>query len=459
MKKYISFGGCNKKYAYIFLSIFFVLLNKAFRGFSFDGDEELIIKIIDNGKFKYHLFIRQIFEYLFCIIVASALILKDKIGQNRDFTQQNEENNEILLKPSLTLVSDLTMIYKETFESTETNYPKLLIFKTFFLYIVLEQIKIIFKLFFIHMDFWMFQLFIVAFLNKKIFKIEIYKHQIIAFVFIVVSFILNFITVLLTMSGGQEYKALYISYHWLVFLALVIYLLYSFFLSYTFINIKKLMDLKFISFNKIMLIYGVFGFFFCILFCLITTFSSSNTNNKITNYIFQVTDQNNNTFIDNFKIYFLNFRNNNDVKNEDKNSEIALIFLRSLSFALYKLYTFKVIEDLTVLHKILCYPLLYFFQKILLLFIKGYKIKGDLIGKFIIDIFSDFLSVIGYLIYIEIIEINICNLNYNLRKNIMARSRSEPEMIIDAFGDSEGDDVPSDNSKETKSSKNLEVYN
>ena len=86
MKKYLSFGGCNKKYAYIFLSIFFVLLNKAFRGFSFDGDEELIIKIIDNGKFKYHLFIRQIFEYLFCIIVASALILKDKIGQNRDLT-------------------------------------------------------------------------------------------------------------------------------------------------------------------------------------------------------------------------------------------------------------------------------------------------------------------------------------------------------------------------------------
>ena len=56
--------------------------------------------------------------------------------------------------------------------------------------------------------------------------------------------------------------------------------------------------------------------FFPIRICFITTFSSSNAENKIANYLFKVIDKNNNTFIDNFKIYFLNFRNNSDVKNE-----------------------------------------------------------------------------------------------------------------------------------------------
>ena len=37
------------------------------------------------------------------------------------------------------------------------------------------------------------------------------------------------------------------------------------------------------------------------------------------------------------------------------------------------------------------------------------------------DLFADILDVMTFLIYTEIIELNFCKFNYNLRKNIMLR--------------------------------------
>ena len=37
------------------------------------------------------------------------------------------------------------------------------------------------------------------------------------------------------------------------------------------------------------------------------------------------------------------------------------------------------------------------------------------------DFISDFLCIITFFIYSEIIELNFCNLNYDIRKNIILR--------------------------------------
>ena len=39
-----------------------------------------------------------------------------------------------------------------------------------------------------------------------------------------------------------------------------------------------------------------------------------------------------------------------------------------------------------------------------------------------IEIIGEFFGIIGFMIYLELIELNCCELNYNLRKNIMIRS-------------------------------------
>ena len=48
---------------------------------------------------------------------------------------------------------------------------------------------------------------------------------------------------------------------------------------------------------------------------------------------------------------------------------------------------------------------------------------------FIINIVQNFLAIIGCLIYLEIIELNFCGFNFNLRKNIMKRSDEDAEDI------------------------------
>ena len=41
------------------------------------------------------------------------------------------------------------------------------------------------------------------------------------------------------------------------------------------------------------------------------------------------------------------------------------------------------------------------------------------------DISGDIASIIGFLIYLEIIELNFCKLNYNLKKNIISRGEND----------------------------------
>ena len=45
--------------------------------------------------------------------------------------------------------------------------------------------------------------------------------------------------------------------------------------------------------------------------------------------------------------------------------------------------------------------------------------------KFLLDESGDIASILGFLIYLEIIELNFCNLNFNLKKNIAYRSELE----------------------------------
>ena len=46
-------------------------------------------------------------------------------------------------------------------------------------------------------------------------------------------------------------------------------------------------------------------------------------------------------------------------------------------------------------------------------------------AKFLLDISGDITSILGFLVYLEILELNFCKFNYNLRKNIILRGESE----------------------------------
>ena len=49
--------------------------------------------------------------------------------------------------------------------------------------------------------------------------------------------------------------------------------------------------------------------------------------------------------------------------------------------------------------------------------------------KIILDFCSDFFSIIGYLIYLEIIELHFCKFDYNIRRNILERGVLEVDEV------------------------------
>ena len=51
--------------------------------------------------------------------------------------------------------------------------------------------------------------------------------------------------------------------------------------------------------------------------------------------------------------------------------------------------------------------------------------KNFAITKYFLDISGDFLCLIGFLIYLEVIELNFCGFNYDLKQNIAQRGIDE----------------------------------
>ena len=53
-----------------------------------------------------------------------------------------------------------------------------------------------------------------------------------------------------------------------------------------------------------------------------------------------------------------------------------------------------------------------------------------MIKRIIIDIIQDVLGFIAFLIYLEIIELNFCKCNYNLKKNISKRGELDSSIEL-----------------------------
>ena len=463
MAKYISCGKWNKNYFYILLCLLFSLIKDIFYGFSIDGEELFSVGYFKIGNFSAHYLIHQIYSYFFCIILAFALILLKKQKQYKKEKQHgdnksNQSSHKSILKYN-SFAEGFTLIFSNENKNINISGSKRLIILTTFSYIILEQFNYIYGCFFPNMDFWMIELYILAYFNLKIFHIEVFKHQKLAFAFVFISIIINVITVVMAYKENDIETALYVRYWPTIFISIVLYPIFAFFLSYTFINVKKLIDLKFISLRILLFIYGILGFVFCCLLCLIANYIKCDSSNNIAKYLFNVED-NDYIYFDNFGIYFDKWKNNEKI---EKINEGITSFFSSFSYAIYKYYVIKIFQVLTPFHKILSYPLYYFCQKLIAIFSNLDIIREDKISPnlLIVDLASDFFSIIGYIIYLEIIELKFCGISYNLRRNIVNRGDKDLSSLISDYniGEEEGESSQSESdSLDYNSAKTEEMY-
>ena len=418
MEKIKSLGGKTKIYLDIILTIFFKILyncsyqldyNKTFREIRLINTEtqkELI------SHYFIHCFYCSIGIFFISIIFYRYNLKNNKDDLRKTIIEPNENNS----KKTLAILLIITILL---------NFEEIII--------ILYQFSLK------NLDFWMLELLIINFFNTKIFHKTLYIHQKFSLAFNIIPCILKIITIILSFINSEENeknkkRQIYIENIYLIPLGIIIYLILLSIHSYSITKIKWLMDLRYISLNKILLVYGLIGTITYFIFCLITTFlKCPSAFNEIIckiNY-----DNKNNYYLENFFSYYNQIKTNN----LEIIYEILVNFIGVSSFILNKYFSLLIIKKLSPIHIIFITPIYFFIKKIILplntLIFEGNYFLEDVMGEkiaiYFLDIIGDVFSLIGFMIFFEIIELNFCGLNYDIKKSIEERAILESEINND----------------------------
>ena len=308
MKKCITFGNWNKYYLNILaivisLNIYYILSGIGYHSYSIG----LLIVEDHSG----HNYIHNLFYYLLILIGSFLYSLYDK-KINSNNTHKLENNNNL--------------IYNDIDSLNNSNISNKFVILIIFLFALSENIKPFITQFFSYGDYWMLELIIMAYLNYKMLNIQIFKHQKLSLYLIIIPVILKSITIVFLYCDKKNYfekgvinykynnekynilKPLYVVHWWLFPVSQILNLIKLVLYAYVIINIKKFMDFKYVSINKLLILYGLFGILFTLIISLITNFISCGKKNDyiydIYDYICKVVDKNNNRFIENYRTYF-----------------------------------------------------------------------------------------------------------------------------------------------------------
>jgi len=200
---------------------------------------------------------------------------------------------------------------------------------------IFEEITSFLKIF----SFSMIILLLISFINAKMFKIKIYKHQKCAILFnFSVLFVSGLSSFILSMKSDNE-DIIFKQHSWLIPIGLIIYLLLGIAFSYAYSKIKWILHFNLISFSALLINFALVGFLINSIICVLITFIEWGHKQDEGNYIMIF-----------FKIFINICRDENKF---DLIFVICLIFLHSFILFLNNFFALSVLKNL--------YPECYFF--------------------------------------------------------------------------------------------------
>ena len=445
MGKYCSLGKYNNQYKYILLYLLFKFINLSIYNFNYyDIFNGIQIFSFNGQDFINYNFIRQIIisyfgTFIFSCIFIFINIIKTNIEQNNILNKErisanainliHEDNKEIIEQKDISFYSVLVIIFALVFQ---------------------EQAIEMYNTNLCHLEFWMFELLIIAYFNSKILHIDIYRHQKFVLFFSLIPILFKIASIYVEFNDNDKHYPYEIDLYWIP-LGLIIYFILITIRAYSITKIKYFMDLKYISENNLLMIYGLIGTGFYSIFSIISSFTDYS--NK---YIFI---HKYNGFYDYYNEYF------SKLIIKQKIYEI-LALVSGMITSYFMNYNFMmIIKYLTPIHIVFLLPNFYFLYKFVLVIynIIYCSIKNNwdnffvgvetplIYEKFALDVFQDIFSLFGFLIYLEIIELNCCGLNYNLRDKIIKRANHEIFSDCESSSDENmSDDINTINSDNTK---------
>ena len=431
MGKIISIGKWNSSYYSLLLSIIFNILNQCFYGMN-NNEAFETIKFFRSSELSNHIFIHFFFNYLFIFIIWLIINLYNYFKNRKKNNNSNRANEKYQLIH--------TNSEKER-KNSKVAWISLLIY---LLWCVDEFCLQCFIVFFKDIDNWMFELYFYILLNLKLFNINIYEHQLLASFINIGSLILKIVSIILTFllekyaKFENDLPILYTQKQYILIVGGLFYLFLILLRSFVNIQLKWLIEKKFISINKILVLYGFIGLVCSIIGIFVSSpFScgdrfyegskDNNTDYNISDYICKVIineTTTNTTYLTKFKNYF-------DSHKEWQFETIAIL-LWAITFFFFKYYSLMIIKNLSPAHLIFTIPIAFFFQKIINILysvndFKFFKEDSQLIHKtkFWLDISGDVIAVVALLIYLEIIVLHFGNFDYNIKVNIMRRASQD----------------------------------
>ena len=411
MGKYISLGEYNKNYKYILLYLVFRALNDSIYGLEYKNLYKEINFFGEEAKgfFNDHEMGNTIFSYFVIVIFSLILIKYDSYIQKRNFINKIYGSSE----------NSTQLIYNEPEDFLNYNKNRIYwnIFLVNFIWVIIDLLDAIREI--DVNDFWSFKMVFAYFIGKKMLNIQIYKHQIFAIYFISIacSFLLIISFILTKIESKDKYTK---DFRYILF-GILIYFFNLLIDSFSDWKAKRVMDLKFISSSKLFLCYGILGIIIYTIICTITTLIDYKKENNNNQDLFK---------FDNLKDYYYDLNTTNFI----------LMILYALTFALKSFFYLLTIEHLTPFHVISMPTFYLFFIHIVLGIYTIINEKDKIIANMeniILEIMACLFGLIAFSIFLEFIELNFCECNFNLKRNIVQRSNKE---INNNNNDNDNDD-------------------
>ena len=440
----LSKGKFNKKYKLILIGALFAFLTNCLFGYIYNDSMDLFI-IIDTDiekKMSNHIIYHNIFRFLGILVISYIRFKWDQRGSSR-VTKNSIKSDSFIINESS---STINLIYEDSMNEKINNLDDeiYIIFISVTL-LVIGQISedIYYKTHLKSLDFWMLELPIVTYISYKRFNMKVFRHHIFAVcINLIICTTYKIISLIVYIGNTTNEKNVYYKYNnnsIFIPIGIVFYLLYMIPRAYSLCQIKYLMDLKYISPYIILIIYGLIGTIICTIIGILSTFIKCNKT-CIEMKICNISNDKNQTYFENIYLYW-------KAQKEIKNIILEMINLTAgiITNYYYYLYYILVIKNFSPMH-IIFFNLTYTFGFRIIAFIiniinnikkhEEEKVNDKIKIIQYLGFVDFFLVFFGLFVYLEMIALNCCKLNYNLRENIINRSIKEYE--LDKVGEISG---------------------
>ena len=480
----IGFGNFSKYYTYIFILVVFRFLCDYLEGFNTKNyysdyyDRPVSESFIEFGSIlSYHPLFRDFFYFFGSLLCGLVLYI---------IYRRNEKENQDDKLTITQLEKIRTSLLGGKYEASILN-----IIIIAFIYAANIGIRTFLMSMKFDAGFWTLEILFVIYLTIRILKLKIGNHQkVTIFILACILFSIQIINSLLPQTDhdcqNEKCRDIYIKdnnmYTFItkkfggvgfVFLILFLYIFDFMMRDYSWVRFKYLMDVKSVPVFKVMMFIGISGVFIVIICLCILTNVPCNViegvskignnyikiiNNEEVDFSRQTCgvidyDQESKKltfYYDNFYIF-----NSNYSDSTRKGLEIFVAFLYFINNFFINFSQSMILKHLDPNAMLVNVNFNYLFSR-LITYIKNKADKKFMtIPQFILLELCEILAIVAYMIYIELIELKFCRLDYDLKKNIGHRGLQESLQNSIYNIDDDDDDKDNDNNpkKKNESSK------